>query len=180
MGRTRILLGMSLLWLSISIGCQRQPVMPLAAPPRSIPISSEAAIQLEKRLASALQSPSQEPLTINEAELSSYLVANLSGSALHAPLVWFSEGVAHLEIEVHAWGNHTLQATLGLACRDDKLSVEVRNAAWNRRPLPRMLLASAQMAINDALHDAQLLWECQRIRLHEGSLTVWLGAPMRD
>jgi hypothetical protein len=131
-------------------------------------------------LAIALQSPSDDPLTITEAELSSYLAVNLQGSALHAPLVWFTKDAAHFRVEVRAWGSHTLQATLGLTCHDDRLAIEVQSGAWNQQPLPHLLVASAQMAINDALHDARLLWECQSIRLHEGGLTIWLGAPTRD
>jgi len=148
-----------------------------APPDRIVEPSSEAYHALLAKVNRLSTSSGTFSLAVTECEITSYLAHATSPSAVKRITVWFESTGAHVATTLSLTGGSArVHATLSASAHDGTAAIELGQATWNGRPIPRFVMASIQEALNDALSDAQLGIAVSDIAFSEGSLTV-AGVP---
>lgn len=135
-------------------------------------ISPELARSLRDRVAEAMQGDGAFRLLVNEEELNSYLAHVLQETWVRELTVQLTKEGVYLSAGIYLLGPRSMQASLDVTADCGRPKVCVRHASLDGHPLPRLLLASIQEAMNDALADANLPVRVQDAMFSEGSVLV--------
>jgi len=158
---------------SIVVGCTRPARADVPQPPtRTVVFSMASAETLTARL-SALESAREVfALSATEQELTSYALANLTGTPVQEVVIWLEPEGIHTQATVGAASDHEVYAFVTVACDKGVAQFGLRYAALDGHTVPRWILASAEKALNDALADMQTSFRIERIVLDTGTLLV--------
>jgi hypothetical protein len=174
----RVVVAMAILVLGATACTVGQGIM---APAREVPISVDAALEAQNLAANGMMSGSVE---WSEAQFSSLLTELLKANSGEANPVesitaWFEPGIMYLRVDVKdgvlpdAVGDK-LEVAGSLAIEDNRLAIDLQEAAAGPYQVEGAALAPISAQINAALAGQQLGVPVD-VQLNEGTLSISLA-----
>ena len=162
--------------------------VPGPTPPASpIPVSTEAAGQLDEVVATAVANPNNGPVTIvvNETQLTSFVAMQLAqrnDTLLSQPQVYLRDNKVEL-YGLTSTGDITTTVSIALSTTvtdQGALQIEVASANLGPVAMPASMLSRLTTTINDALgsslNDLAAGVKIQSVTIGDGEMTI-VGSP---